>query len=126
MRFFEFNPTNDAGIDKFVMILRNYIGRAASKKAPVKLNWAGLGQIAKSSDFEFAADYETFKSMYDSTPALQAMVNNFDSKGIELKVPGVSDSEPPQDGESSEEKVAKMAASAASQQLDQYSKGPHL
>lgn len=126
MRFFEFNPASDAGIDKFIIILRNYIGRAASKKAPATLNWAGLGQIAKSSNFEFAADYETFKSMYDSNPTLQAMVNNFDADGIELKVPGVSNSETPQDGESPEEKVDKIASGAVDQQLDQYSKGAQV
>ena len=126
MRFFEFNPAHDAGIDKFVMILRNYVGRAASKHAPVKLNWAGLGQIAKSSDFEFAADYETFKSIYDSNPALKNMVKSFDANGVELKVPGVSDSEPPQDGETPGEKVDKMASGAVDKQIDQYAKGAQV
>ena len=55
MRFFEFSG-EDAGVDKFVMILRNYIGRAASQKAPSKLNWNGLGRVAKAMGFEFAAD----------------------------------------------------------------------
>jgi hypothetical protein len=120
MRFFEFADT-DAGVDKFVMILRNYIGRAASKKAPSKLNWNGLQQVAKANGFEFAADYETFKSMYDSNPALQGMVKNFNDKGIELNVPGAPDEEPTGDGtqgpEDSQAAVDKMAASAAPQQL---------
>ena len=126
MRFFEFNPADDANIDKFIIILRNYIGRAASKNSPVKLNWAGLGQIAKSSDFEFAADYETFKSMYDSNPALQNMVKKFSADGVELKVPGVSDSEPPQDGQTSAEKIDKMASSAADNQIKQDQKLPKV
>ena len=120
MRFFEFADTG-AGVDKFVMILRNYIGRAASKKAPSKLNWNGLQQVAKANGFEFAADYETFKSMYDSNPALQGMVKNFNDKGIELNVPGAPNEEPTGDGtqgpEDSQAAVDKMAASAAPQQL---------
>lgn len=120
MRFFEF-ADSDAGVDKFVMILRNYIGRAASKKAPSKLNWNGLQQVAKANGFEFAADYETFKSMYDSNPALQGMVKNFNDKGIELNVPGAPEEQPKGDGtqepEDSQAAVDQIAASAAPQQL---------
>ncbi len=89
MRFFEFG-SEDYG-DRLVIILRNYIGRAASKKAPSKLNWAGLNQVLQSNGFELAADYETFKSIYDSNPAVQAMVKNFNDDSIELKVPGAPD-----------------------------------
>ena len=73
MRFFEFVDT-DLGLDKFVMILKNFIGRAASKKQAAKLNWSALQKIATDSGFEMGADYETFKSMYDSSPVIQALV----------------------------------------------------
>lgn len=120
MRIFEV-VDSDVGIDKFVMVLRNYIGRASSKKAPSKLNWNGLQQVAKANGFEFAADYETFKSMYDANPALQSMVKNFNDKGIELNVPGAPDETPKGDGtqdpKDSQAAVDKMAASAAPQQL---------
>lgn len=119
MRFFEFSG-EDAGVDKFVMILRNYIGRAASQKAPSKLNWNGLGRVAKAMGFEFAADYETFKSMYDSNPTIQGMVKNFNADGIELNVPGAPDDQtqsPQNSGETSQDAVDKMAASAAPKQL---------
>jgi len=123
MRFFEFGG-DDTG-DKFVMVLRNYIGRAASKKAPTKLNWNGLNQVLKTSGFEVAADYETFKSMYDSSPAIQTMVKNFNADGIELKVPGAPDAdEPTQDGETSQEKVDATADTAAPQQLAQQNQTP--
>jgi hypothetical protein len=89
MRFFEFQG-DDTG-DKLVMVLRNYIGRAASKKAPANLNWNGLQQVLKTNGFEMAADYETFKAIYDSSPAVQSMVKNFNDKGIELNVPGAPD-----------------------------------
>lgn len=118
MRFFEF-ADQDTGIDKFVMILRNFIGRASSKKQPAKLNWAGLQKIATDAGFEMGADYETFKAMYDSNPAIQGLVRNFNADGIELNVPGTDkDTETPvKSGETSQDAVDKMAASAAPKQL---------
>jgi hypothetical protein len=122
MRFFEF-ADSDTGLDKFVMILRNFVGRAASKKSPASMNWASLQKIAQDSGFEFAADYETFKSIYDSSPAIQNLVKNFNDKGVELNVPGAPDQEPQGDGtqspQDSQAAVDKIAASAAPQQLAQ-------
>jgi hypothetical protein len=122
MRFFEFSNT-DAGLDKFVMILRNFIGRASSKGAAANLNWASLQKIATDNGFEFAADYETFKSIYDSSPAIQSLVKNFNDKGIELNVPGAPEEEPKGNGtqtsQDSQAAVDKIAASAAPKQLDQ-------
>ena len=118
MRFFEFADAG-TGVDKFVMILRNFIGRAASKKQSAKLNWAGLQKIAADAGFEMGADYETFKAMYDSTPAIQNLVRNFDADGVELNVPGTDqDTETPvKQGETPQDAVDKIAASAAPQQL---------
>lgn len=118
MRFFEFADA-DMGIDKFVMILRNFIGRASSKKQPAKLNWASLQKIAADSGFEMGADYETFKAIYDSNPAIQNLVKNFNADGVELNVPGTDkDTETPvKQGETPQDAVDKIAASAAPQQL---------
>jgi hypothetical protein len=122
MRFFEF--AGDEIGDKFIVVLRNYIGRAASKKAPANLNWNGLNSVLKASGVEIAADYETFKAMYDTSPQLQAMVSNFNDKGIELKVPGSPDElGNPNGTKDSEEEIAKIAASAAPQQLQQQQAG---
>jgi hypothetical protein len=105
------------------MILRNFVGRAASKKSPASMNWASLQKIAQDSGFEFAADYETFKSIYDSSPAIQNLVKNFNDRGVELNVPGAPDEEPTGDGtqtpQDSQAAVDKIAASAAPQQLAQ-------
>ena len=121
MRFFEF--AGDDTSDKLIIVLKNYIGRAASKKAPAKLNWNGLQQVLKTNGFELAADYETFKAIYDSNPAVQALVKNFNDKGIELNVPGAPDEQPKGDGtqspQDSQAAVDKIAASAAPQQLAQ-------
>lgn len=119
MRFFEFGDnTGTENIDRFVIILKNIIGRASSKKAPAKMNWASLDRMVKTGGSELSADYETFKSMYDSSPILQHMVKNFNADGIVLNVPGAPDADAPtQDGETSQEKVDQIAASAAPKML---------
>ena len=118
MRFFEFVDT-DMGLDKFVIILKNFVGRAASKNQPSKLNWRTLQKIADDSGFEMAADYETFKSIYDSSPIIQNLVKDFNADGITLNVPGTDkDTQAPvKQGETSQDAVDKAAASAAPQQL---------
>jgi len=129
MRFFEFNDSADE-TDRFLIVLRNYIGRAASKKSPAKLNWNGLNQVLKTNGFELTADYETFKAMYDSNAAVQALVKNFNQDGIELNVPGAPDSnaenEPEQGGQTSQDAVDQTAASAAAGQLAQSQTTPQV
>jgi hypothetical protein len=119
MRFFEFSGDDEG--DRLIVVLRNYIGRAASKKTPAKLNWNGLNNILTSSGFEVSADYETFKAMYDGSPALQKMVKNFNDDGVELNVPGAPTEEPKGDGTQapadSQAAVDQTAASAAAGQL---------
>lgn len=126
MRFFEFS--GDDPTDKLVMVLRNYIGRSSSKNAPAKLNWSGLNQIFQTSGIELAADYETFKSIYDSNPTVQGMIKNFNADGVELNVPGVAEpgdaNEPvPNGGADSAEVVGKIADSNAAKQLSQNQSG---
>jgi hypothetical protein len=123
MRFYEFSDSEST--DKLIIVLKNYIGRAASKKSPAKLNWNGLNQVLKSSGAEVTADYETFKAIYDSNPVIQSIVKDFNADGVELKVPGASDSEEPtQDSETSQDKVDQTAASAASAQVAQSQQTP--
>lgn len=123
MRFFEFGE-EDIG-DKLVVVLRNYIGRASSKKAPSKLNWAGLNNVLRTNGFGILADYETFKSIYDSSPAIQSMVRDFNADGINLNVPGTDqDTQTPvKKGETPADAVEKIAASAAPKQLAQSQAG---
>ena len=126
MRFFEF-AGDDEG-DRFIMVLRNYIGRAASKKAPANLNWNGLNRVLGTSGCELTAEYETFKAMYDGSPAIQAMVKNFNERGIELNVPGAPEEQPKGDGTQtpadSQAAVDQTAASAAAGQLAQSQATP--
>ena len=116
MRFFEFG-SNDASMDKFIIALRNHIGRASSMKAPAKLNWNAIAAMSRANGFEFGADYETFKSMYDSSPVLQTLVKDFNNDGIELNVPGAPDDKNPSGTQDSQDVVDQTAASAAPQQL---------
>ncbi len=120
MRFFEFTGTDET-IDKYVILLKNIIGRAEMKKSPAKMNWAGLSNLALKNKIQLAADYETFKAIYDSSPAIQSLVKNFNADGIELDVPGAPDAAPqsPQSDQSSQDAVDQTAASAAPQQLSQ-------
>ncbi len=123
MRFFEFQPPS---VDKFVLALRNYIGTAAIKKLPSKFNWAGFSNMLKMQGYEVAADYETFKTIYDQLPpAMQDLVLDFNDRTIELNVPGVKqdnpDLEPEQDSQNA---VNQMAQGLAPQQLAQQSKTP--
>lgn len=109
---------DNANIDKFVVALRNHIGRAASKRVPAKLNWEAVGQMSRANGFEFAADYETFKAIYDNNPIIQGLVKNFNSQGIVLNVPGApDDDQPKQDGTDSQAAVDKVAAGAAEKNL---------
>ena len=77
--------------------------------------------MSMSSGSELSADYETFKSMYDSSPVIQSLVKNFNADGIVLNVPGAPNDDNQTDQGSSEktsqDQVDKMAASAAPQQL---------
>ena len=119
MRIFEF--AGEDNLDKFTVILKNFVGRNASKKAAAKLNWEALDRIMRSSGIELMADYETFKAMYDRSAQLQSLVKNFNADGIELNVPGAPDSQAQASGtaqpQDSQAAVDKMAASAAPQQL---------
>lgn len=127
MRIFEFA---DRGVEKYIIVLRNLVGRAASRKAPAKLNWGGLNRLVGSTGNEVTADYETFKAMYDSTPALQTLVKDFNQNGIELNVPGAPEEAPQGSGtaqpQDSQAAVDQTAASAAAGQLAQSQSTPQV
>lgn len=126
MRFFEFADGTDNSLERFIIVLKNFVGRAASKKAPSKLNWNALNKISTAAGIELAADYETFKSMYDSSPALQALVKNFNDDGIELKVPGAPDEKNSPGTQDSQTAVDQTADAAAAGQLAQSQATPQI
>jgi len=131
MRIFEF--AGDDGLDKFIVVLKNFVGRYTSKSQPGSLNWKSVSSLAKKAEFEVLGDprtgYETFKSLWDGDPnakaLLEPLIKNFNANGIELNVPGAPDAEkePTQDSETSAEKIDKIASAAAPKQLAQSQAG---
>lgn len=125
MRIFEI--TGDDSLDKFIIVLKNQIGRSSKLSTPAPLSWEAISSIAKSVGFEAMSDpnsaYEVMKSIYDTDPMgkakLEKLVKNYNADGLVLKVPGAPDEEPEADqgGETSQDAVDKAAASAAPQQL---------
>lgn len=131
MRFFEFGDT-DSGVDKFIMILNNEIGNYSRLGVPAKLNWANVAQLAKKSGFEMLGDpnrgYETFKAIYDSNPAVQNLVKNFNANGLQLKVPGASDADEPEQDSASDpqDDINTQAARAAPDQVKAAQQTPQV
>jgi hypothetical protein len=122
MRLFEFaSSEGNETVGKLLLLLRNYRGRAASKKTPARLNWR---TIEKLTGIEI--DNEIFQSVYDD-PKLgakfQELIKDFDANGIELRVPGTDSTETKNSGvkgqQDSQAAVDKIAASSAPQQLSQ-------
>ena len=114
MRLKEFSGAHE--LDRFIVVLKNLIGRASSKKEPAQFNWSALQTLIQNLGIDFQADYDTFKAMYDANPALQGMVKNFNDKGVELDVPGVGDDEQAPD-EKSQDAVDNIASQNAEKNL---------
>lgn len=114
MRIFEINK----GGDSLRLAFKNLIGNAQRKKQPAQYNWAAIGSILKPLGLQ-QINYQAFKNIYDSNPALQSMVKNFNDRGIELNVPGVGDTEKEQPIDQSKAEVDKIASGAAASQLQQ-------
>ncbi len=132
MRFYEFalplDEIDSAPVDKFVLALKNYIGTAAIKKQPAEFNWKGFADMMRSQGFEMAADYEAFKSIYDTLPpSMQELVLDFNNKTIKLNVPGIDNDNPNLEPEQdSQNAVNQMAQGLAPQQLAQQSQTPQV
>jgi hypothetical protein len=114
MRIFEINEDSDS----LRLAFKNLIGNAQRKKQPAQYNWAAIGAILKPLGLQ-QINYQAFKNIYDSNPAIQAMTKNFNDRGIELKVPGVGDAEQEQPIDQSKDQVNKIASGAAAAQLQQ-------
>ena len=124
MRFFEFSTTQDASVDKFIAALRNLSNQADAGKIPASLDWDTVGKLATSYGFEFAADYETFKSIADANPMVTNLVHNYNANGIELKTSKNSSKTSSNNPETSQDAIDKKAASAAPKQLKRQQSTP--
>jgi|SRR5210317_794231 hypothetical protein len=66
-----------------VLLFRNQIQRANAEGSPAELSYQAITNLMKSSghgDF----DYGVFKVMYDSSPEIQSIVQNFNQDGVVL------------------------------------------
>lgn len=134
MRFYELLLENTYdGLDNFVTMLQNLVGRYTSKQQRAVFSWKEISGIAKNSEFEMLGDeekaYDTFVTLWEKNPKakalLEPLVKNFNGQQIELDIPGVSDTdqEKSKDGESPEDAVAKTAAGAVNKQIAQNQQG---
>jgi hypothetical protein len=114
MRIFEFS----AGSDTLRLAFKNLIGNAQRKRQPAQFNWAAIGAMLKPIGLG-QIDYYAFKKIYDTTPAIQSMIRDFNADGIELRVPGVGSDEETNPIDQSKAEVDKIASGAAADQLKQ-------
>jgi hypothetical protein len=139
MRFYEIiaEDVGDDGLDKFVTVLKNFLGRSASKRQPAFVNWEAIAGIADNVNFEMLSDpnngFETFKQLYDGDPKakakLEPVVKDFNERGITLNVPGVKEpgeTPEPNSSDSPADAVAATAAGAVDQQISQNQQGVQI
>jgi len=66
-----------------VLLFRNQIQRANSEGAPAQLSYQAITSLMKSSGHG-SFDYGVFKSLYDASPEIQAIVQNYNEDGVIL------------------------------------------
>ena len=96
-----------------VLLFRNQIQRANAEGAPAELSYQAITNLMKASGYG-AFDYGVFKSMYDTSPDIKAVVKNFNQDGVVLNTDLQKDAEGNLDSVDSSptnniEKMAKRA-----------------
>src|SRR5210317_2038484 len=66
-----------------VLLFRNQIQRANAEGSPAELSYEAITNLMKASGHG-SFDYGVFKSLYDASTELQAVVKNFNQDGIVL------------------------------------------
>ena len=66
-----------------VLLFRNQIQRANAEGAPAELSYNAITNLMKASGHG-SFDYGVFKSLYDASPELQSIVQNFNQDGVVL------------------------------------------
>lgn len=96
-----------------VLLFRNQVQRANAEGAPAELSYQAITNLMKASGHG-AFDYGVFKSMYDTSPDIKAVVKNFNQDGVVLNTDLQKDAEGNLDNVDSSptnniEKMAKRA-----------------
>ena len=66
-----------------VLLFRNQIQRANAEGAPAQLSYQAITNLMKASGHG-NFDYGVFKSLYDTSPEIQSIVQNFNEEGVVL------------------------------------------
>ena len=66
-----------------VLLFRNQIQRANAEGTPAELSYEAITNLMKASGHG-SFDYGVFKSLYDASPEIQAVVQNFNEDGVVL------------------------------------------
>jgi len=66
-----------------VLLFRNRVQRANAQGIPAELSYEEITNLMKASGHG-SFDYGVFKSLYDSSPEIQAVVQNFNEDGVVL------------------------------------------
>ena len=66
-----------------VLLFRNQIQRANAENSPAELSYQAITSLMKSAGHG-SFDYGIFKSLYDQSPEIQAIVKNFNEEGVVL------------------------------------------
>ena len=64
-------------------MIKQLIGRADQKGLPANFTWEQINDFMSNMGAE-EFDYNTFKLAYDADPVIQALVDRFDQKGVQL------------------------------------------
>ena len=66
-----------------VLLFRNQIQRANAEGSPAELSYQAITNLMKASGHG-SFDYGVFKSLYDTSLEIQAIVQNFNEEGVVL------------------------------------------
>ena len=66
-----------------VLLFRNQIQRANAEGSPAELSYQAITSLMKASGHG-NFDYGVFKSLYDTSPEIQSIVQNFNEEGVVL------------------------------------------
>lgn len=109
MRLFE---VEDRFASDLEMVLRNLMGRANKKGSPLEFSYDGLSSLMKNMGYG-AIDYNAFDRLYQSTPSIQAIIQNYNEDGIVVATDEIDPDEQEKIEKPEGPSVDQMASSAA-------------
>lgn len=97
-------------MDPIVFVLRSIQNTANDKNTTASMTWDAINHATQAYGAP-DIDYERFAKLFDSDPSIQAVVDNFDENGVQIKTN--AGSAQPSVNPGSENKGASMVAAAA-------------